>query len=453
MCVFIKGLDMNLPKEFLEKRKKIIPDFNNFISGYGDEPVKSFFINKNKTTEQDFLRLNQWNIERSAEGWRLLEDVKMGKTPEHHAGMLYMQELSAMMPVSFLPLKHDDWVLDLCSAPGGKSIQVANRIPNGLIVSNEIIKSRANVLKSNIERMGLRNVCITNNIPKELEECFGGIFDAVVVDAPCSGEGMFRKDEQAILNWSQMNVEACATRQLAILETANKMLKQEGFLLYSTCTFSPEENEMVVAQFCLKHNYSIIPLQYEGAVAGIKIGQQPTDGCLRFYPHKFAGEGQFVALLQKRERCDSFVNKNIHFKPLAKFPTEKKLFEEFCKQNLHDYEELIDNCVYNNNTIYYLTNFQIAQSGVRLVSGGVIIGEIAKSRFEPAHNLATCFGGKFVKQVELSQNEAEQYIKGQTIACDVQGYVALRYKGVVFAMGKASSGVIKNHYPKGLRNI
>ncbi|MBQ3502477.1 MAG: RsmF rRNA methyltransferase first C-terminal domain-containing protein, partial [Clostridia bacterium] len=440
---------MDLPKEFLEKRKQIIPDFDNFINAYKDEPIKSFFINTNKISEDDFLRLNQWNVQRCAEGWRLLEDVKIGKTPEHHAGMIYMQELSAMMPVSFLPLKEDDWVLDLCSAPGGKSIQVANKIPHGLLVSNEIVKSRANILKSNIERMGLSNVCIINNDPKELEECFGGIFDAVVVDAPCSGEGMFRKDEQAILNWSQANVEACAVRQLAVLETANKMLKSNGYLLYSTCTFSPEEDENVVAEFCLKHNYNIIPLNYEGAVKGIDGEQVPTSGCLRFYPHKFAGEGQFVAILQKKEECNSFINKGTHFKPLAKFPTEKKLFEEFCKQNLSKYEDVLDKCIYNNNTIYYLANTQIAQSGVRLINGGVVIGEIVKSRFEPNHNLVSCFGDRFTNKVELTSSEVQEYLRGQTINCAKQGYVVLTYKNVVVGLGKASAGVMKNHYPKG----
>ena len=444
---------MNLPKEFLERRKEVIPDFDNFIGAYNNEPIKSLFINANKISEDDFLRLNQWDIKRCAEGWRLLDDVKVGKTPEHHSGMIYMQELSAMMPASLLPLKDDDWVLDLCSAPGGKSIQVANKIPNGLLVSNEIVKSRASILKSNIERMGLSNVCITNNDPKELEDCFGGIFDAVVVDAPCSGEGMFRKDEQAILNWSQENVQACATRQLAILETANKMLKQNGYLLYSTCTFSPEENECVISEFCSKHDYTIVPLNYEGAVKGIKIEQVSTDGCLRFYPHKFMGEGQFVALLQKKEECNSFIDKKVHFKPLTKFPTEKKLFEEFCKQYMNNYEDMIDKCVYNNNTIYYLANVQIAQSGVRLVNGGVVVGEILKSRFEPDHNFVTCFGRKFRQSMELSKDDAEKYIRGDILSCDMQGYVAVKYNGVVIGVGKAVSGVLKNHYPKGLRNI
>lgn len=444
---------MDLPKEFLEKRKQIIPDFDAFISAYNNEPIKSFFINKNKISEEEFLRLNKWNIQRCAGGWRLLEDFKVGKTPEHHAGMIYMQELSAMMPVSFLPLKEDDWVLDLCSAPGGKSIQVANKIPNGLLVSNEIVKSRANILKSNIERMGLSNVCVINNDPKELEECFSGIFDAVVVDAPCSGEGMFRKDEQAIINWSQANVDACAVRQLAILETANKMLKQGGYLLYSTCTFSPEEDENVVAEFCARHDYEIVPLEYSGAINGIKIEPFNTGRCKRFYPHKFAGEGQFVAILQKNEKNNSFISKNAHFKPLAKFPTEKKLFEQFCKQNLSSYEGILDKCVYNNNTIYYLANIQIAQSGVRLINGGVVIGEIVKSRFEPNHNFITCFGNLFKQYLELDEAEVEKYLKGETLNCPMQGYVVLKYKGVALGLGKVSSGELKNHYPKGLRNL
>ncbi len=444
---------MNLPKEFLDRRREVIPSFDDYIKCFEDEPVKSFFINTHITSEQDFLSRSQWRVEKYAAGWRLLEDIKVGKTPEHHAGMIYMQEPSAMMPVSFLPLKPNDWVLDLCSAPGGKSIQVACKIPNGLLVSNEIVKNRANILKSNIERMGLNNVCITNNEPKELEDCFGGIFDAVVVDAPCSGEGMFRKDEQAILNWSQENVEACKTRQLAILETANKMLKTGGLLLYSTCTFSLEEDEQVVAEFCSKNDYTIVPLKYDGAVNGFKIGELETEGCLRFYPHKFKGEGQFVALLQKNQPANSFINPKAFYKPLSKFPTERRLLEEFFKANLNEYSDILEKCVYNNNTIYYLANKKIAQSGVKLINGGVVMGQILKSRFEPDHNLVKSFGDKFINCIELNETEASAYIKGETLNCDLQGHVAVLYKGVVLGLGKASLGVLKNHYPRGLRNV
>ncbi len=444
---------MKLPEQFLNRMKNIVPDYDEFVSSYNNTPVKSFFVNTNKISVDDFVNNCIWNIEQKAEGWKLVKEVKVGKTPEHHSGMIYMQELSAMMPVSFLPLRDDDWVIDLCSAPGGKSIQVANRIPKGLLVSNEIVKSRANILKSNIERMGLSNVCVINNEPKQLESFFGGIFDAVVVDAPCSGEGMFRKDEDAILNWSQENVEACALRQKAILKTADKLLRCGGYLLYSTCTFSLEEDEQVVADFCSNYDYEIIPLNYAGAEKGIKIKGYNTENCLRFYPHKFEGEGQFVALLKKKAEEKEFLNKQNHYKPLAKFPTEYKLFNSFVKDNLIGCEYLSDEVIYNNNTLYYLANRKVAESGVNVINGGVVVGEIVKNRFEPNHNFAMCFGLKFKHKLELTEQESYKFIRGEVLQCDLKGVIAVTYKGVVLGFGKGGAGVLKNHYPKGLRNV
>ena len=386
---------MKLPEEFLIRMKNILPDYDEFINSYNLSPVKSFFINQNKILSDRFLDICNWQIEKCAEGYKLLDDVKVGRTAEHHCGMIYMQELSAMMPVNFLPLNDDDWVVDLCASPGGKSIQVANKVNNGFLLSNEIVKSRAGILKSNIERMGLCNVCVTNNEPKDMEKFFEGVFDAVVVDAPCSGEGMFRKDENAILNWSPANVEACAVRQMAVLETANKLLKTGGYLLYSTCTFSIEEDERIVADFCSKHDYEIIPLAYPGAEQGVKMDGFSTNNCLRFYPHRFEGEGQFVALLRKREYANKFIAGKTFYKPLTKFPTEYKIFKKFCEENLINYQGIIDNAIYNNGTIYYVANKQIAESGVNLINCGVVLGEVVKNRFEPNHNMATCFGGCF----------------------------------------------------------
>ena len=444
---------MKLPEQFLTRMRTLLPDYDEFVNSYNLSPVKSFFVNQNKISDNEFLNICNWTIEKCAEGYKLLEDIKIGKTPEHHSGMIYMQELSAMMPVNFLPLSTNDWVIDLCAAPGGKSIQVANKIPNGVLVSNEIVKSRAGILKSNIERMGLSNVCITNNEPKDLENFFEGVFDAVVVDAPCSGEGMFRKDEDARLNWSQANVEACAIRQKAVLETANKLLKCGGYLLYSTCTFSVEEDEQVVADFCNKHDYEIVPLSYQGAESGIEIAGCNTSRCLRFYPHRFDGEGQFVALLRKNEKSNKFIAGKVFYKPLAKFPTECKIFKNFCSDSLTEYNDIIDNAVYNNGTIYYMANKQIAESGVNLVNCGVVLGEIVKNRFEPNHNLASCFGARFKSVLDLDSALVERFLKGETVNCETSGYVLVTYKGVALGFGKAVNGVLKNHYPKGLRNI
>ncbi len=443
---------MEFPKGYIEARKNIIPDIQQFLESYKQMPVKSFFVNTNKIDENEFIKSTDWNVEKCAEGWKLLDDIKVGKTPEHHSGMIYMQELSAMMPATFLPVKPTDWVLDMCSAPGGKAIQTALKLKDGLLVANEIVRSRANVLKSNVERMGLSNVCVINNDPKQLEDCCEGIFDAIIVDAPCSGEGMFRKDEDARLNWSQANVEACAIRQKAILETANKLLRTGGYLLYSTCTFSVEENEQVVADFCSKHNYKIIPLEYNGAVNGIKIDGFETNKCLRFYPHKFSGEGQFVALLQKAEASFERVDCVKKLKPLNKLPTEYKLFVEFCAKNLEKYDDILDGAICNNGIIYYCKYRAIAESGVNLVNCGVILGEVAKGRFEPHHNIATAFGDRFINKIDLNVDDVYKYLRGETLPIRSGGYIAVAHKGIVIGLGKGGD-IIKNHYPKGLRNL
>ena len=444
---------MKLPEEFLTRMKGLLPDYDEFVSCYNLSPVKSFFVNQNKISTDKFLDICKWSIKKYAEGYKLMEDIKVGKTAEHHSGMIYMQELSAMMPVSFLPLSDDDWVIDLCASPGGKSIQIANKIPNGVLISNEIVKSRASVLKSNIERMGLTNVCVTNNDPKDMEKFFEGVFDSVVVDAPCSGEGMFRKDEDARINWSQANVEACAVRQKAVLETANKLLKSGGYLLYSTCTFSVEEDEQVVADFCARHDYEIVPISYPGAEQGVRIAGFDTNNCLRFYPHRFEGEGQFVALLRKNEKSYKFIAGKTFYKPLSKFPTEHRIFKTFCEENLVCYSAILDNAIYNNGVVYYMANKQLAESGVNLVNCGVVIGEIVKNRFEPNHNLATSFGLCFKNVLDLDDDDVIRFLKGETVNSDLNGYILVRYKGVSLGLGKGVSGTLKNRYPKGLRNL
>ncbi len=444
---------MKLPKQFLDRMENLLQDeFDDFVKSYDNSPVKSFFVNNNKISNKDFENICEWDITPRYNGYKLNQEFKVGKSIEHHAGLMYMQELSAMMPVGFLPLQGQELVLDMCASPGGKSIQLANRLIDGMLVSNEVVKSRSQVLQSNIERMGIRNVCVTNNEPNELSKCFNGVFDAILVDAPCSGEGMFRKDQEAILNWSQEHVDACAKRQLNILHEADKMLKQDGYLLYSTCTFSLEENEKVVKTFATTYNYTILPLSCEGATKGVKLDSCNTDNTLRFYPHKFSGEGQFVALLQKNDPTNFILKDKNHLKPLKEFKTEYLIFKAFCEQTLTNYDEILNNSIYNSTTVYYVANKKIAESGVKLVNCGVKLGEIVKGRFEPHHNLVTAFGGLFRNKIDLERDEAEKFLKGEVLNKEGKGFVAITYKNIPFALGKGSN-IIKNHYPKGLRNL
>ena len=240
---------MNIPDVFLERMRKILGDeFEDFVKALNDPIQKSIYINENKISVDKFKELVDFSLEQIPyeKAGFYVDYEKKGRHPLHHAGAFYMQEPSAMFTVNAIKFKGDEKVLDMCAAPGGKSIQIANRIPNGVLVSNEIVKNRAEILFSNIERMGLKNVIISNDTPENVASAYGDTFDVVVVDAPCSGEGMFRRGEDVTDEWYPEINDMCAKRQLEILNEADKTLKSGGKLIYSTCTYSEIENEGVM---------------------------------------------------------------------------------------------------------------------------------------------------------------------------------------------------------------
>ena len=241
---------MNNIEVFFDRMKDILGDeFDDFKESLNQPIQKSVYVNQNKIATEDFKKIVDFSLEQipyEKNGF-YVDNEKRGRHPLHHAGAFYMQEPSAMFTVNAIELNGDERVLDMCSAPGGKSIQIANRIPNGVLVSNEIVKSRAEILFSNIERMGLKNVIISNDSPANIAKAYGNTFDVVLVDAPCSGEGMFRRGEDVVKEWYPEINEKCACRQLEILNEADKTLKQGGKLIYSTCTYSVLENEDVIS--------------------------------------------------------------------------------------------------------------------------------------------------------------------------------------------------------------
>ena len=237
---------MKLNEVFLNRMKSILgEDYAQFLASLEEPSVKSIYVNENKISVENFLKIIDFSTEQISyeKAGFYVDNDKKGRHPLHHAGAFYMQEPSAMFTINALKFKGDEKVLDMCAAPGGKSIQIANRIPNGVLVSNEIVKSRSEILFSNIERMGLRNVIISNDTPENIGNAYGNCFDVCVVDAPCSGEGMFRKGADITAQWNENLDEMCAIRQLEILSHADKTLKQGGYLIYSTCTYSIKENE------------------------------------------------------------------------------------------------------------------------------------------------------------------------------------------------------------------
>ncbi len=448
-----------LPLEFTQRMKRLLGgEYEAFLSSYDETPVRSFRINTNKISEVDFLKINPFGGEKIpfADNAYYFDFDGIGNHPYHHAGMVYIQEPAAMSAVASVEI-HPEWkILDLCAAPGGKSTQAAAKLSGGMIVSNEIIPSRCKILTGNMERLGFKNAITTCADAKRLSSLLGEEFDLVIVDAPCSGEGMFRKDETAINEWSTANVKLCAERQAEILSYINSLVKDGGYLLYSTCTFSLEENEMLVDAFLQEHSeFELVPVKEqvrENTADGIKFDGCKTENiamCRRFYPHISKGEGQFAALLKKTG--GNFI-KTKRENALEEIPkNEQKIVFDFLDSTLENYNK---KCVkkYKENIVYFEPDF-IVPKGVAF-SCGVTIGTVQKNYIQPHHQFFMAMGRDFKRKINLTADEAETYLKGNTIPCECEnGWAAVLVDGVTLGGAKAVNGTAKNHYPKGLRKV
>ncbi len=447
----------NLPVEFTERMKNLLGDeYDNFLSAVNSEPVKGFRVNTHKISLEEFEKINVFGQEKIpyVHGGYYLDYDKAGNHPYHHAGMIYIQEPGAMAPAECVEIDEDWKILDMCAAPGGKSTQLRNKLgENGILVSNEIIPSRCKILTGNIERLGLENCVTTCMDTNRLAKTFPETFDLIMVDAPCSGEGMFRKDDTAISEWSQQNVLMCAERQKEILENAVKCLKNGGYIVYATCTFSLEENEMVVASFLENHpEFELLPVKKE-------VEENTTDGVFyegcteknisfarRFYPHKSKGEGQFMALLHNK--LESYENKKILPKKQEKI--DKSVYD-FLDTTLLSYDR--DKVMmYNGNPIYFTPDFEVKKGTAFMC--GVTIGEIAKNYIKPHHQFFMAMGDKFRRKINLSSDSEEinKYLRGEEFATDCEnGWAVVMVDSCPVGGAKVSSGKAKNHYPKGLR--
>lgn len=447
----------DLPLKFTERMKALLGDeFGDFLNSYTETPVRAFRVNTDKISVEDFLKINPFNTEKIpyVENGFYFTDEKIGNHPFHHAGMIYVQEPGAMAPAECVDLEPDWVVLDMCSAPGGKSSQLKNKLgEKAILVSNEIIPSRCKILTGNVERLGLKNVVTTCMDTGKLAKIFPESFDLIMVDAPCSGEGMFRKDDVAIDEWSEENVINCASRQKEILENAVKCLKNGGYIIYATCTFSLEENEMTVDWFLKSHpDFEIVRVKKEveeNTCDGIFF-----DGCTcenikfsrRFYPHKSKGEGQFMAVLHN-------VNTPVNsFKAPRKnnVKTDKAVFD-FLDDALESYDK--ENVIMNKNTpVYFTPEFDVANATV--FSCGITIGEIKKNYIQPHHQLFMGLGDKFKRKIDLSpeSDEIKKYLHGEEFETDCpNGWAVVTVGGATLGGVKVVNGRAKNHYPKGLR--
>ena len=450
---------MELPKNFSARMKQMLGDeYDEFIGALQNAPIRTG-LRVNERKECAYSEISDIiggleKIEWCNNGFYCDKKTISGTNPYHVAGLFYFQEPSAMASVEALTPKKDDYILDLCAAPGGKATQAGAYLDgSGLLVANEIIPKRAAILAENIERMGIANSIVTNESPEKLAEKFPQFFDKIIVDAPCSGEGMFRKEPQAVTEWSINHTKTCAVRQRHILDFAYKMLAPGGYIAYSTCTFAPCENEETVEYFLDSHSdMSLADTGLDMLSAGRNewaSGRYDMTKTRRIFPHTQKGEGHFIALLKKDgERADRAFSKKT-----TKKNTESgvKLFKAFEKETLFtDF----DGCFEMFGDNLYLVPHGIDTDGLKLVRGGLHLGVCKKNRFEPSQALLSSLElSEFKNSVSFfaESEEIRKYLRGETINSDVKGYCCMAVGKAPLGWAKGSDGILKNHFPKYLR--
>ena len=446
---------MNLPIEFCERMRELTGDeYDDFIKSYDTQINKGIRINTLKCSDSLPMLNSCEKIQWCEDGYYADNLIINGNHPYHASGVVYFQEPSAMAVACGMPIGENAKILDLCAAPGGKTTHIGARMGNhGLLLSNEIIPKRAAVLSENVERMGLTNTIVTNESPRQLSERFEGFFDGIIVDAPCSGEGMFRKEPQAVEEWSVNHTLSCAVRQKNILDDAYKMLKCGGYIMYSTCTFSYDENESVVQYMIDKYNMQLCHIDGLDMLSdGIGDGMQD---CRRIFPHKNKGEGHFMALLRRTEESNPA---KVHQKKKEKRKDTQldlaiNLYREFEKSALNT--KLDGEFVLFGDNLYLMPEY-INLDKLRVLRCGLHLGIIKRNRFEPSHALSHALpADMYINRIEFSLNsdEIKRYMHGETLSNNTNGWCIITADSYSIGWGKGSNGIVKNHYPKALRTL
>lgn len=469
-----------LPQEFEQRMQQMLQtEYPDFIKSFENSHVQSLRRNPLKGSREDFLEKMPFELEETAwepDGFYYKEEAQPGKHPFHEAGAYYIQEASAMAPAVYMDAKPGERVLDLCAAPGGKSTQLGAKMGGrGILVCNEIHPARAKILSENIERMGIANALVTNETPEKLAEHFPGYFDKILVDAPCSGEGMFRKHPEACREWSAENVEMCAQRQDGILDCAARMLKDGGRLVYSTCTFAPAEDEGSVLRFLARHpEFAVEDAQkWEGMTSGnagwaqeygslgdaaeeafLEAHKGVPERTVRLFPHHLKGEGHYLAVLKKGGEAQGNVPARSLY-GIQKGISEKDCapWREFEAENLNI--RLDGTFLKFGDQIYVAPKELPALQGLKVLRPGLHLGTLKKGRFEPSHALALALSPADARRcAKLDLLQAKQWIGGMTVLWDGEkGWYMAALEGYGLGWGKLAGGILKNHYPKGLRKI
>ena len=440
-------VEFSVPQDFADRMKDMLgSEYEAFLTAFTKgEMWSGMRINTLKEGAKEAVLRKTGSFDKvdwCEDGCYTDKEILNGKHPYHSAGLIYFQEPSAMAAVSALKIEKGSKVLDLCAAPGGKSTQAAAALAGeGLLVANEIIPSRAKILSENIERMGIKNAVVTNESPEKLLQKYPEEFDYIILDAPCSGEGMFRKEPQAVTEWSLAHSETCGVRQKHIADCAVGMLKKGGRLVYSTCTFAPCENEDVASYIAETYPEMMI---VNTELEGVSDGYDADGFTKRIFPHKARGEGHFVAVFEKRgEREGEEITVNNSKKPPE--------YEEFCKKYLKNTPE---GEILKFGDRLYLMPMELDINKIKVLRAGLELGEIRKGRFIPSHALALALSREdfaFVADFDAESEEIKKYMHGETLNGDIDGWCAVLVDGYPLGWAKGSGGVLKNHYPKHLR--
>ncbi len=454
-----------IPPLFLERMSRFLGnEYPAFAESLAQAPVHGLRVNTLKVTPQQFREFSPFALGETIP-WCPSSFIlhpssfSPGLHPYHLAGLYYLQDPSAMSAAELLDPQPGERVLDLTAAPGGKTTHIASLMQGqGLLVANEIKTKRLNHLVVNVERWGAANVVVTNETPERLADHFGATFDRVLVDAPCSGEGMFRKDMGARLDWSEEMVAGCAVRQTNILRVAAHLVRPGGRLLYSTCTFAPEEDEAVMARFLQEHpDFEVealpqltefMPGRPEWSETSAKVRE--LTGAVRLFPHRLAGEGHFACLLQRKggpaDEC------TFPWRP-ARIPTpEWRVWQAFREETLGvDFPS--ERLRMQGDRLYFVPEDVPDLKGLRVTIPGVWLGNFKKDRFEPAHSLAVYLRpGQACNVLALPADSREMaaYLRGEGLPADGNpGWTLVTADGWPLGWGKRVQGVVKNHYPHG----
>ena len=426
----------NLPEAFVSRMKRQLgEELPAFLHALEEPPVRGIRLNTLKRTEATDIYRILPKIPWASEAYELPFESNAGSTVLHEAGAFYLQEPGAMLPAAVLDVHPGESVIDLCAAPGGKATQIGIAMQGkGLLVCNEPVPKRAKVLSSNIERIGLTNTVVTCARPAMLAAQWPGGFDAVMVDAPCSGEGMFRRVPESRDEWSSEQAAGCALRQREILNDAAKLVRPGGRLVYSTCTYNPEENEENVKWFLsVQHDFE--------PEAFFLSGISAPEGMFTCFPHRMRTEGQFAARFRRKGNEAGFLRED---RSLARPGREEN------RILAKDFPDLPAATHRLGDTLVRIEQCPDLQ-GIRILRAGLHLAEIRGRAAIPDHAAAMSILPPENQALELDGGNACRYLSGETVESDLNGWILLRYKGLVLGWGKGSGGFIRNHYPKGLR--